>query len=173
MLDLLPLDVLVVISKLDCRVGRALHLAIRRLVDFTREVGKTTWYRVDRNLNTYIRMGDELRLHSFDDEPAVVWAFSLQEWYQDWFLDWYNNGIIQKPDDQSTLVSQIRGQAWYRCGQRHRDHDQPAVVRSDNHMEWYRNGRLHRDHDQPALIYATGRKECYWYGRLQDCRYEP
>lgn len=124
MLADLPLDILVLISKLDSEVGRQLHLTVKRLFESTKDVNKQEWYRVNGDSVSYIRVGDELKLHSFNDEPFV--------------LDQENKHELRRELNFNVDLGSL---VWFQLGQTHRDRDLPAVISPDGSRIWYRNGQ--------------------------------
>jgi hypothetical protein len=95
-------------------------------------------------------------LHSFNDEPAVIWDNGSMYWYQ--------HGNVHRDNDLPAVIFDHGSKVWYRHGKkhglRHRDNDEPAVIWSDGDMYWFKHGKLHRETDA-ALISLNGNKE-YW-----------
>jgi len=50
---------------------------------------------------------------------------------------------------------------WTKNGVMDRNNDQPSVIWPDGGLEWYKDGRLHRDNDLPAVETKDGFK--LWY----------
>lgn len=79
------------------------------------------------------------KLHSEDDQPAVVRANGTQEWYQ--------NGKHHRDNDRPAIIRPNGTQLWYRNGLLHRDRDLPAIVCLNGYREWYKNGEHYYDEE--------------------------
>lgn len=93
------------------------------------------------------------KLHSFDDESAVV--------YNDGAEAWYKHGMRHRDNDRPAIVCSNGDLGWWKDGKLHRDNDKPAIIYSDGTRYWYKNGKFHRDNGEPAIICTNGLK--YWY----------
>jgi hypothetical protein len=76
------------------------------------------------------------KLHSYNDEPAVIRPNGTKEWYQ--------NGKLHRDGDLPAVVWDDKTMFWYKDGKIHRNNDLPAVIRPSGTSEWYQNGKLHR-----------------------------
>ena len=99
--------------------------------------------RDDKEGRTY---GNGL-LHSFDDNPAVIYPNGHKRWYQ--------NGKIHRGNDLPAIVYADGEKCWYQHDKIHRDNG-PARIYADGTQIWYFNDKIHRDYG-PAIIYADGR----------------
>ena len=88
-------------------------------------------------------------LHSFSDEPAVV--------YKDGTKWWYRNGRIHRDGDQPAVVWHNGVQEWFQNGRRHRDNG-PAVIYPNTQAvapefrgkrQWWSHGILVRNEVVP------------------------
>ena len=119
--------------------------------------------RVTRFGNTRFVYNDEGVLHSYDDEPAVIYWNTKS---------WYKNGFRHRDDDKPAVINSDGSKAWWVNGERHRDNDKPAIIYFDGTKEWWVNGHRHRDDDKPAIIgakkiYPGGTKK--WFHRGKEC----
>ena len=90
------------------------------------------------------------RLHSFNDQPAAVYANGNQYWYQ--------RGKPHR-DNGPAVVYADGHMEWYNSGELHRDNG-PAIIFASGTRIWYCNDIKHRDNG-PAIIYSNGTAE-YW-----------
>jgi len=137
LLDLLPAEILLEIIGRDEQTwyqlyrfyprARALHL-------------QHNWARVYVGLFKMIIQNRPLisfqsrifdQLHSFNDEPALIYAESG-------FREWYRNGKVHRDDGPAVLWADGQ-QEWWRDGKLHRD-DGPAVIYVNGQQEWYKDG---------------------------------
>lgn len=93
------------------------------------------------------------RLHSYNDEPAVIYTNGDKIWYKD--------GKQHRDNDQPAVILVDGHKEWWVDGKRHRDNDQPAIIYKSGTQIWYKDGKRHRDNDLPAFICPDGSK--YWY----------
>jgi hypothetical protein len=101
------------------------------------------------------------KLHSFNDQPAIIWPDGTQQWYR--------HGEIHRCNDLPADINVDDGNGnrtmrWYRHGSLHRVNG-PAVIWFEGSMFWYQYGRLHRDGGLPAVMYPDGRKYYYQNGK--------
>lgn len=62
-------------------------------------------------------------LHSFDDEPCVIYADGTKWWYE--------NGRVSRPGDKPAVVWPNGTEEYWQAGRRHRP-DGPAVIFSQS-----------------------------------------
>lgn len=93
---------------------------------------------VNRALIQWRRKG---LLHSYNDEPAVVFPDNTKMWF--------TNGILHRLTGPAVIVGDVY-EEWHRYGILHRDNG-PALVYMNGHKEWYKDGKLHRDNG-PAIL---------------------
>jgi hypothetical protein len=91
-------------------------------------------------------------LHSFNDQPAII--------YSDGSKSWCQHGKHHRDNDLPAAIYSNGSTSWYQHGKLHRDNDQPAAIYSDGRKEWYQHGKLHLDNDLPAVTYSDGRERC-------------
>lgn len=136
------------------------------------------------------------KLHSFDDEPAIVYPNGEQNWYIDGVQErggdrrsrvtthadgtvnqfWYKNGLLHRDNDLPAVIGHDGTQMWYQDGRQHRGDDKPAIVRFNGSRLWLVNGQQHRDNG-PAVIHPDNpqldaladsqRQVVYYYRRGQ------
>jgi hypothetical protein len=68
-------------------------------------------------------------LHSFNDQPAIIYANGTMKWYQ--------HGNLHRDKDLPAVIYSNGRKVWYQNGELHRDNDQPAVIYIDGRKEWY------------------------------------
>lgn len=107
-------------------------------------------------------------IHSFNDEPAVVFNTGKKMWYHGGCIYrgndepaiiyengtkiWYNKyNIIDRDNDEPAIIRHTGTKEWHKNGLLHRDNDLPAYTRDDMHA-WYQNGLRHRNNDKPAMV---------------------
>jgi len=86
------------------------------------------------------------RLHSFGDNPAIVWSSGGKEWFY--------HGLHHRDGDKPAVIGGDGHMEWYKHGKRHRDNDKPAVIWANGSEEYWRYGKIHRDNG-PALKYEN------------------
>ena len=96
------------------------------------------------------------KLHSFNDQPAIVGNAGLS---------WYKYDLLHRGNDLPAFIGKDSYNSWYLNGMRHRENDLPAIVHKNNDKEWYQNGKRHRDNDQPAIIKCDNDKVWYCDGK--------
>ena len=74
------------------------------------------------------------RLHSIDDQPAII------------------------------NIHECVCNYWYKYGKKHRGGDLPAYVNTDGSKAYYWNGLYHRDDNLPAIEFANGEKAWFIHG---------
>jgi hypothetical protein len=72
------------------------------------------------------------RLHSFNDQPAIIW--------RDGSKSWYKHGKLHRDNDQPANDWSDGTQVWYQYGNIHRDNDQPAIIYPCGTKQWYKHG---------------------------------
>ena len=88
------------------------------------------------------------KIHSINDEPAVVRSDGTRKWYK--------NGLLHRDDDKPAIIYGSGTNEWYKNGLLHRDDDKPALELRDGTKYWYNNGVIHRDPLLgPAVIYPS------------------
>ena len=109
---------------------------------------------------TIRRFNADGRLHSFDDEPAVV--------FTDGHMAWYRDGLKHRDDDEPAEVWGRGDKAWFQDGVPHRGGDKPAVVHPNGDMSWFLKGRPHRV-GGPATIKTRYNPAVIWprYDRVR------
>ena len=194
MLQDLPLEILVEICLYDFQIGFKLHQTIKKLF-LNSDIHKNhfpseNWYRISQDDLTYIRINNELKLHSFDDQPFIVTDINRKKiesekvetkingkiWFkfglvhrdndQPAYIDdneqvWWKFGQIHRDNDLPANITANGDKYWFKNYKIHRDNDLPASISADDDKFWYQNGNLHRDNDLPAIIYSNGEKS--WY----------
>ena len=85
-------------------------------------------------------------LHSFDDEPAMIF-------FENDARIWYKYGLVHRDNDQYAILCRTHVE-WRENDLRHRDNDKPAVMRRSYDgrptFKWYQRGLCHRADDKPA-----------------------
>jgi hypothetical protein len=71
------------------------------------------------------------QLHSFNNEPAVIFASGA--------VAWYENGLVHRGNNEPAIVCN-ENKYWYENGVYHRGNNEPAIIYSNGAMEWYKNG---------------------------------
>jgi hypothetical protein len=71
-------------------------------------------------------------LHSFNDQPAMIYNYGMKVWYQ--------HGTLHRDNDQPAVIQSDGSQFWYQHGSYHRDNDQPAIIYSTGTKRWYQHG---------------------------------
>ena len=71
-------------------------------------------------------------LHSFNDEPAVIWD-NLDKF-------WCKNGELHRDNDQPAVIYHDDIEFWYQYGKRHRETD-AAVIYPNGLKEYWLNGK--------------------------------
>ena len=100
------------------------------------------------------------KLHSLNDQPAIVDSNGNKLWYK--------YGKLHRRDLPAAEYTN-GDKEWYWHDELHRDCDLPAVIRANDSF-WYWHGKLHRENDQPAIISAEGVKYWCWNNGLhRDC----
>lgn len=93
-------------------------------------------------------------LHSYADEPAIVYDNGVKEWF--------SNGKRHRENGPAG-IAEDGTEYYFQYGLKHRD-DGPAVYHSSGFERWYKNGVEHRE-DGPA--YKTqGVEKWYYKGKL-------
>jgi hypothetical protein len=72
------------------------------------------------------------QLHSFNDEPAIIYFNGIKYWYKD--------GKLHRDNDKPAIIYFDGTKYWYKDGKCHRDNDEPAIVYADGAKRWYING---------------------------------
>jgi hypothetical protein len=73
------------------------------------------------------------KLHSFNDQPAIIYVNGSKFWYQ--------HGELHRDNDQPAAIYSNGRKSWYQNGERHRDNDLPAVIHVDGLKLWYQYGK--------------------------------
>lgn len=85
--------------------------------------------------NNYLLFKNDV-LHSFNDEPAIIFA--------DGTKCWYDNGLLHRGNDKPAIIYQNTTLEWYRYGKLHRDSELgtllPSVIYSNGIKDYYQNG---------------------------------
>ena len=74
-----------------------------------------------------ITLDDQGQLHSFKDEPAIVWPKGTKEWWK--------HGVKHRENGPACLGSNGL-EKWYLNGHEHRDGG-PAIVHPEGRKEWF------------------------------------
>ena len=99
------------------------------------------------------------KLHSYNDEPAVI--------RKDGMKLWYKNGKLHSYNDKPAVVQKDGKKFWYKNGKPYRDNDKPNVMLINGTQMWYNeDGKLHRDNDEPAVIFPNNDSRWYKNGKL-------
>jgi hypothetical protein len=85
-----------------------------------------------------------------DDKPAIIWCDGTRLWYNK-----YN--INDRDNDKPSIVYSNGTKSWNKDGILHRDNDLSAHIRFDGTCSWYQNGLRHRDNDKPAVVLGDRR----------------
>lgn len=93
------------------------------------------------------------KLHSVNDEPAVIKSNGDKEWRK--------NNFLHRDNDLPAIIKKNGDQYWYQNGEIHRDNDQPAIVKKNGCRYWYKNGLKHRSDGLPAVVLSDGTEE-WW-----------
>ena len=72
------------------------------------------------------------KIHSYNDEPAVITGIGNREWYKD--------GKIHRDGDKPAIIQINGSMIYYKEGKIHRDNDKPAVIYGTGGMEYYKDG---------------------------------
>jgi hypothetical protein len=75
------------------------------------------------------------QLHSFNDEPAIIYFDGTKYWYKD--------GKCHRDNDEPAYISSTGTKYWYKDGKFHRDNDEPAIISYDGTKRWYKDGILY------------------------------
>jgi hypothetical protein len=100
-------------------------------------------------------------LHSFNYQPAIIYANGTMKWYQ--------HGKLHRDNDQPAVIFSNNSKQWYQHGKLHRDNDQPASVAFNGSKYWCQHGKFHRDNDQPAIIELNRSIVWYQHGKYIKC----
>ena len=167
MLQELPLEILIEICLYDFQIGFKLHQTIKKLF-LNSDIHKNhfpseNWYRISQDNLTYIRINNQLKLHSFNDQPFVVTDINRTK-IEDGKITtkvsgkiWFKFGLVHRGNDLPAYIDDEE-KVWWKFGQIHRDKDLPAVITLYGKY-WYKNGMRHRDNNLPALEMNDGSKE--------------
>ncbi len=71
-------------------------------------------------------------LHSFDDEPAIV--------YRSGVCVWFFHGNVERDNDMPAVINSNGYKAWYKKNARHRDYNKPAIIYENGAKYYYRHG---------------------------------
>ena len=86
------------------------------------------------------------KYHSFNDQPAIIYANGTMKWYQ--------HGNLHRDNDLPAIIYNDGGKMWYQHGYVHRDNDLPAIIYADGGKTWCQHGTIHKDNDLPAISYS-------------------
>lgn len=149
----LILDVAKIIASYDEDVWYKMTIADEEFAEYTRsDAGIQEFIRLfwkckietlgfEEVCNTWKIFG---LLHSFNDEPAIIYDTGRKEWYK--------QGALHRDDDKPAIVNSDGSQYWYKNGKYHRDNDKPAITYCFGETRWFKDGQLHRDDNKPAII---------------------
>lgn len=76
------------------------------------------------------------KLHSYHDQPAVIYSNGSQQWYKD--------GRLHRDNDQPAIIWSNGQKEWYQNGLMHRDNDLPAIIYKNGNQHLYKNGELYK-----------------------------
>jgi len=97
------------------------------------------------------------RVHSYGDEPAIV--------FEDGSSTWCKDGRIHREGDQPAVIRADGYKSWYENGVLCRKGKLPHVISGDGTQYWYnKKGELHRDGGLPAIICTNGKRRWYKNG---------
>lgn len=103
-------------------------------------------------------------LHSFNDEPAVIYSHGT--------INYYKNGKLHRDGDEPAVIYSDGDMEYWKHDELHREEDKPARIYSDGSKEYcvfdteyYIHGKLHRDGKEPALMWTDGIIEFYKHGQ--------
>lgn len=109
----------------------------------------------DDRVETYDKYG---KLHSFDDEPAVIYISGDKKGTEKWYKHGqkHRDGdrpaqILYEPIEHKHPKYKMCSLFWYQYDKLHREDDKPAVEWYDLGFDWYQNGKRHRE-EGPASI---------------------
>ena len=100
------------------------------LVDDIHDVSRLIRKLAKKNIVKDIRDGKTYKnglLHSFNDEPAIVYADRSE---------WYSNGKLHRVGKPAICYTD-GSVAYFIKGKRHRDNGLPAVIKANGDCEWY------------------------------------
>ena len=136
-MDTLPIELLTVIAtdtfELFTILLRVHTIGNRLCEEYPQRVVREKFISVDINEYGTTRTYLNDKLHSFNDQPAIVCASGDKHWY------WYGQ---RHRKDLPACVSANGYKSWYWYGQRHRSYNLPAVVFVDGRKEWYIHGEF-------------------------------
>jgi hypothetical protein len=72
------------------------------------------------------------RLHSINDEPALIDQYGSKWWYKD--------DELHRDNDDPAVVHPNGTMMWYKNGKCHRDNGLPAIISATGGDLWYVNG---------------------------------
>ena len=174
MLQDLPLEILIEICLYDYQVGFKLHQTIKKLFLNSKihkeKFPSENWYRIFQDNLTYIRINNQLKIHSFNDQPFIVTKDNQRLFRRENLLTrinakiWFKFGLVHRDNDQPAYIDDFE-QVWWQFSKIHRNNDLPANITVEGDNIWYQNGRIHRNNDLPTAIYSNGRQLWYQNGK--------
>ena len=175
MLQELPLEILIEICLYDYHIGFKLHQTIKKLFlnspIHKEKSSSENWYRIFQDNLTYIRINNQLKLHSFNDQPFVVTDINRTK-IEDGKITtkvsgkiWFKFGLVHRGNDLPAYIDNEE-KVWWKFGQIHRDNDLPADITANGNHIWYRNNQIHRDRNLPAMKCYNGEERWYQNGSL-------
>lgn len=104
-----------------------------KVINLIRDLQRTDWivkagdmYNIEGyDVDTKLTLLNN-QLHSFDDQPAIVWPSGTEHWYK--------HGKLHRDNDQPAIIWPNNSRHWYRDGWA------PAIIRSNCSQFWYVNG---------------------------------
>ena len=85
----------------------------------------------------YRSYNKEGRLHSFNDQPSVIYSNDAKQWNRD--------GFIHRDNDKPAIIWTDGTKEWRKNGLLHRGNDKPAVIYADDKKAWYVNNKNQPD----------------------------
>jgi hypothetical protein len=74
------------------------------------------------------------RLHSFNDQPAIIGTNGVSEYYKD--------GMLHRDGDNPAFVHTSGYQVYFTNGMVHRDGDKPAMIFPNGDLRYFKNGKM-------------------------------
>lgn len=154
-LNSLPLELIIEIASIDAGLWFKLTLIDARFKEYTyTRPGINAFVAIAKSVITYngftsIKIFG--KLHSINDEPAIITKYDYRMWY---YAD-----NLHRVDDKPAVIIPRSFNAW-----------SDVIINTehvptfffDNSREWFRHGVIHRDNCKPARMHATGILE-WWH----------
>ena len=134
----LPLDVKFKIASFDMDTWIKLSYIDDQFKQFSYGVGRKLFINLFTIIdeNKYHKISTIFgKLHSLNDQPALIYTNGNKYWYQ--------NSKLHRDNDLPAIIYANGEQRWYQNGQRHGDGpdgQQPAIIGVNGGKIWYQNG---------------------------------